>query len=94
MEKVQSVMNTNWPEAMKMLQNERPAYNTKEYWERAAKIMMYANNEMEQMIARLYPDEFPSYPEDWNTSDLCVGEHVPESLLDKLINEVLELRAK
>jgi hypothetical protein len=55
-------------------------------------IMMMECNEIEQMIASLYPEEFPSYPGDWNTHDLCVGDHTHMSLLDKLIDEVLELR--
>jgi hypothetical protein len=56
------------------------------------RILMIEICEIEQMIASLYPDEFPRYPDDWHTDDLCIGDHTHMSLLDKLINEVLDLR--
>lgn len=49
-------------------------------------------HDVEQQLGRLLG--FPPYPEDWGTADVCVGDHVPESLLAAVCAEVERLRAE
>jgi hypothetical protein len=50
-------------------------------------------NQVEQRIAELFPDQFPRFPGDSGTDDRCVGDQVPESLVEMVCAEVQRLRA-
>lgn len=51
-------------------------------------------HEIEQLVASLYPDEFPTYPDDWPgaAGERCVGDHTPVTLVSKLAAEARERR--
>ena len=51
------------------------------------------SNEIEQMIAKLFPDQYPLYPPDWGAGfDRCVGEHTPVTLVMELVRKYRDLR--
>lgn len=57
--------------------------------------MCRQQHEIEQMVANVFPDEFPLYPEDWPgepSGVRCVGDHVPESLVAMACEEIQQLR--
>jgi chromosome segregation ATPase len=69
-----------------------------------ANAMALICNEIEQMIAEVFPDQFPLYADDpanfppevieGTIAPRCIGEHVPQTMVQMLIDEVLRLRER
>lgn len=57
------------------------------------RLIAQSENEIEQYIANIFPEEFPLYPDEWGAGDdRCVGEHIPITMVMHLATEYEKLR--